>query len=74
MAHFLYKTAILPLYSAIFLTFDFNVVSPLQKLIGSMLSLPEAMIKNGTAHIKQLTSPTILPTVPITSINFNLDH
>ena len=39
MAYLLYKTAILLLYSAAFLTFDFNVVSPLQKLIGSLLSL-----------------------------------
>lgn len=39
MAHLLYKAAILLLYSVTFFTLHFSVVSPLQKLIGSLLSL-----------------------------------
>lgn len=63
------KVAILLLYSAAFLTFDYNVVSPLQKLIDSLLSLlVTEIIKNGTAHIKQNTRPTIPPIILITSL------
>lgn len=73
IAHFLYNAAISLLYSETFVTFDFNVLSPLQKLIGSLLSLSYTeIIKNGTAHMKQETKPIILPTITRTSINSNL--
>ncbi len=71
MAHLLYNSAIFLLYSTTFFTFDFNVVSPLQKLMGSLLSLLYTeIIRNGKAHIKQDTSPIIFPTTMISSVEF----
>ena len=75
IAHFLYKAAIFSLYSATFLTFDFNVVSPLQKLIGSLLSLLKIpIIKKGNAHIKQDIRPIIFPNILFTSTNSYLSN
>ena len=61
---FLYKEAISLLYSGVFLTLYFKEVSPLQKLIGSLLSFSYTeIIKNGKEHMKQETRPMILPII-----------